>query len=152
MKRLEIIAWIKKAIREGGCSDDISYEAGYKDAAWDFAADFGLMDEMKEFFDAPTQKARRRAKTMDKNRRKIHLVLAVPPEYEDINDELVFADFEAAISGDWAGCIYMVESAERELQRRSFAYGNTHIANELVTKDMVNEQADKLEGDNGEEA
>lgn len=31
---------------------------------------------------------------------------------------------------------------QREKQRRSFAYGNTKIENDLVTRDMVDEQAD----------
>ncbi len=34
--------------------------------------------------------------------------------------------------------------AEREAQRRSFAYGNTHIENPRVTREMVDEQADLL--------
>ena len=33
---------------------------------------------------------------------------------------------------------------EREAQRRSFAYGNTHIENERVTREMIDEQADLL--------
>ena len=33
---------------------------------------------------------------------------------------------------------------EREAQRRSFAYGNTHIENERVTREMVDEQAETL--------
>ena len=33
---------------------------------------------------------------------------------------------------------------EREAQRRSFAYGNTHIENERVTREMVDEQAEVL--------
>jgi hypothetical protein len=33
---------------------------------------------------------------------------------------------------------------QRERQRRSFAYGSAHIENELVTKEMVNEAAEKL--------
>lgn len=33
---------------------------------------------------------------------------------------------------------------EREAQRRSFAYGNTHIENERVTREMVDEQAEAL--------
>ena len=32
----------------------------------------------------------------------------------------------------------------REEQRRSFAYGNTHFENKRITREMVNEQADKL--------
>jgi len=30
---------------------------------------------------------------------------------------------------------------QREQQRRSFAYGNTKIENDLITRDMVEEQA-----------
>jgi len=33
---------------------------------------------------------------------------------------------------------------EREAQRRSFAYGNTHIENERVTREMVEELAEAL--------
>jgi hypothetical protein len=33
---------------------------------------------------------------------------------------------------------------EREEQRRSFAYGNTHIENERITRRVVDEQAEKL--------
>jgi len=32
----------------------------------------------------------------------------------------------------------------REEQRRSFAYGNTAFENRMITREMVNEQADKL--------
>lgn len=32
---------------------------------------------------------------------------------------------------------------EQEEQRRSFAYGNAHIENDRVTREMVNEAADK---------
>ncbi|MBA9070245.1 hypothetical protein FHR71_004009 [Methylobacterium sp. RAS18] len=32
----------------------------------------------------------------------------------------------------------------REEQRRSFAYGNTHFENRLITREMVDRQADKL--------
>jgi hypothetical protein len=35
-------------------------------------------------------------------------------------------------------------SAEREAQRRSFAYGNTHIENDRITREMVDEQAEAL--------
>ena len=35
-------------------------------------------------------------------------------------------------------------AAEREEQRRSFAYGNTNIENERVTRRVVDEQADRL--------
>lgn len=33
---------------------------------------------------------------------------------------------------------------QREEQRRSFAYGNTHFENRRITREMINEQADKL--------
>jgi hypothetical protein len=36
---------------------------------------------------------------------------------------------------------------EREAQRRSFAYGNTHFENELITREMVDRAAEKLAGD-----
>ncbi|MGO9132875.1 MAG: hypothetical protein ACLP8A_02340 [Methylovirgula sp.] len=33
---------------------------------------------------------------------------------------------------------------DRELQRRSFAYGNTAFENDLITREMVNKQAEQL--------
>jgi hypothetical protein len=33
---------------------------------------------------------------------------------------------------------------EREQQRRSFAYGNANIENEAVTKDVIEEVADRM--------
>ena len=36
---------------------------------------------------------------------------------------------------------------EREAQRRSFAYGNTKIENELITKEMVDEQDEILKSE-----
>jgi hypothetical protein len=36
---------------------------------------------------------------------------------------------------------------EKEEQRRSFAYGNTHIENDRITREMVNQQAALLEKD-----
>ncbi|PQA73484.1 hypothetical protein C3731_11085 [Brucella oryzae] len=33
---------------------------------------------------------------------------------------------------------------DREQQRRSFAYGNTKFENDLITKAMIDDQADKL--------
>jgi len=35
-------------------------------------------------------------------------------------------------------------AAEREAQRRSFAYGNTHIENPRITRQTVDEQAEIL--------
>ncbi|MGM4928466.1 MULTISPECIES: hypothetical protein [Tardiphaga] len=32
----------------------------------------------------------------------------------------------------------------REQQRRSFVYGNTHFENDLITRDMVDREAEKL--------
>lgn len=37
-----------------------------------------------------------------------------------------------------------MSNADREAQRRSFAYGNAHIENERVTKQMVDEAADRI--------
>lgn len=33
---------------------------------------------------------------------------------------------------------------EREAQRRSFAYGNTHFENPAITREMVDREAEKL--------
>ena len=33
---------------------------------------------------------------------------------------------------------------QREEQRRSFAYGNAGLENDLITREMVDEQAEKL--------
>jgi hypothetical protein len=38
---------------------------------------------------------------------------------------------------------------EREAQRRSFAYGNTRIENERVTREMIDEQAELLKRETG---
>jgi hypothetical protein len=37
-----------------------------------------------------------------------------------------------------------MSDAEKEAQRRSFAYGNAHIENGRVTREMVNKAAEKL--------
>ncbi|MGL4286524.1 MAG: hypothetical protein ACRCVA_09290 [Phreatobacter sp.] len=37
-----------------------------------------------------------------------------------------------------------MSSDERETQRRSFAYGNTHFENPRITKEMVDREADRL--------
>jgi hypothetical protein len=34
--------------------------------------------------------------------------------------------------------------AQRELQRRSFAFGNTAFENKLITRKMIDEQAEEL--------
>jgi len=36
---------------------------------------------------------------------------------------------------------------QREQQRRSFVYGNTHFENELITREMVDREAEKLAED-----
>jgi hypothetical protein len=36
---------------------------------------------------------------------------------------------------------------DREQQRRSFVYGNTHFENELITREMVDREAEKLAKD-----
>lgn len=40
---------------------------------------------------------------------------------------------------------------ERELQRLSFAYGNTHFENELITKDTVNRAAEELRAEDAKD-
>jgi hypothetical protein len=40
---------------------------------------------------------------------------------------------------------------ERELQRLSFAYGNTHFENELITKDSVNRAAEELRAEDAKD-
>lgn len=37
-----------------------------------------------------------------------------------------------------------MSDAEKEAQRRSFAYGNAHIENGRVTREMVDQAAEKL--------
>ncbi|MDR3461490.1 MAG: hypothetical protein P4L76_04145 [Beijerinckiaceae bacterium] len=36
---------------------------------------------------------------------------------------------------------------QREEHRRSFAYGNTSIENKLITREMIDAEADKLAGE-----
>jgi hypothetical protein len=36
---------------------------------------------------------------------------------------------------------------QREQQRRSFAYGNTHFENDLITREMIDREAEKLAKD-----
>ena len=38
-------------------------------------------------------------------------------------------------------------AAEREAQRRSFAYGNTHIENPRITRETVDQQAEVLKAE-----
>lgn len=37
-----------------------------------------------------------------------------------------------------------MSDAEKEAQRRSFAYGNAHIENDRVTRKMVDDAAEKI--------
>ena len=37
-----------------------------------------------------------------------------------------------------------MSEAEKEAQRRSFAYGNAHIENERVTREMIAHAAEKI--------
>ena len=41
-------------------------------------------------------------------------------------------------------CCRTMSEAEKEAQRRSFAYGNAHIENERVTRAMIDEAAEKI--------
>jgi hypothetical protein len=40
---------------------------------------------------------------------------------------------------------HQMTPAERESQRRSFAYGNAHLSNPNVTREMVDRAAEELE-------
>lgn len=40
-------------------------------------------------------------------------------------------------------------SEQQEEQRRSFAYGNAGLENDLITRDMIDDQAQKLKRENG---
>lgn len=40
--------------------------------------------------------------------------------------------------------------AQRETQRRSFAFGNTHIENDLITREHVAEAAEKISSARGD--
>lgn len=35
---------------------------------------------------------------------------------------------------------------QAEEQRRSFAYGNTHLENDLITREMIDEAAERIAG------
>ena len=35
-------------------------------------------------------------------------------------------------------------ASDHEIQRRSFAYGNTHFENEIITREMVDRIADEM--------
>ncbi len=42
-----------------------------------------------------------------------------------------------------------MSARESEQQRRSFAYGNTKIENERITREMIDQQAEALKRDHG---
>ena len=42
-----------------------------------------------------------------------------------------------------------MSARESEQQRRSFAYGNTKIENERITRELVDEQAEALKREHG---
>jgi hypothetical protein len=42
-----------------------------------------------------------------------------------------------------------MSASESEQQRRSFAYGNTKIENERITREIVDEQAETLKRNHG---
>ena len=44
-----------------------------------------------------------------------------------------------------------MSAAEREQQRRSFAYGNTAIENPLITRETVDQQAEALKAEDDAE-
>jgi hypothetical protein len=37
-----------------------------------------------------------------------------------------------------------VSASHREQQRRSFAYGNTHFENSMISREMIDREAEKL--------
>ena len=41
--------------------------------------------------------------------------------------------------------------SERETQRQSFAYGNSHFENEAITRDTVRRESEKLRKSHGSE-
>lgn len=48
-----------------------------------------------------------------------------------------------------AGRSVEMTSVEREAQRRSFAYGNTKIENDLITHETIERAAEELGGESG---
>jgi hypothetical protein len=38
-----------------------------------------------------------------------------------------------------------MSDGEKECQRRSFAFGNTHFENKLITREMIDREAEKLQ-------
>ena len=44
---------------------------------------------------------------------------------------------------------YKMNREQQEKQRRSFAYGNAALENDLIAREMIDEQADKLKSGDG---
>ena len=42
---------------------------------------------------------------------------------------------------------YQYSAAEKEEHRRSFAFGNTKIENARITRELIDREADKLDGE-----
>jgi hypothetical protein len=49
-----------------------------------------------------------------------------------------------------AGRSIEMSAEDREAQRRSFAYGNTKIENDLITRETVDKAAQELSSERGE--
>ena len=45
-----------------------------------------------------------------------------------------------------------ITDAQREEQRRSFAYGNTNIENEMITRDSIDQAAEEIRRNGNSEA
>lgn len=56
-------------------------------------------------------------------------------------ERMVDEEFDAAVE---AARHYVMTPAEREAQRRSFAYGNANIENPDVTRDVIDRAARRL--------
>ena len=44
---------------------------------------------------------------------------------------------------------YKMNREQQEQQRRSFAYGNAGLENDLITREMIDEQAEILKSEDG---
>ena len=44
---------------------------------------------------------------------------------------------------------YKMNREQQEQQRRNFAYGNASLENDLITREMIDEQAEKLKSEDG---
>ena len=48
-----------------------------------------------------------------------------------------------------AARVVKMSGADKEEQRRSFAYGNTKIENDRITRETINRQAEALKAEDG---